>query len=348
VVNDHETVTSDFTRRSTSYVFPSTALRRHIADAAGEGAADFIDASRLATGLLGDSIATNLFMLGYAWQQGLVPLSEAAILKAIELNGVAVEFNKRAFRWGRRAAHDRQAVERAAAPPEAVPESRRLSRSFDELVRRRVEFLTAYQDAAYASRYENSVRRVAEAEARRTPGRSGLAEAAARSLFKLMAYKDEYEVARLYAETDFLKRVADEFEGDYELHVHLAPPLLAERDPRTGRLKKREYGPWMLKAFGMLAKLRRLRGTPFDVFGRTEERRTERRLIADYEAMLEELIGKLDFENHDLAVELAALPQQIRGFGHIKEANLKTAKAKEAELLKAFRSPPPPRAIAAE
>jgi indolepyruvate ferredoxin oxidoreductase len=271
-----------------------------------------------------------------------------ALDRAIELNGVASEFNRKAFLWGRRAAVDRGAVERAAMPRQAVPESHRLSQSLDETIARRVRFLTAYQDAAYARRYEQTVRRVRAAESERAPGRSGLAEAVSRSLFKLMAYKDEYEVARLYTEGEFLHRLRDTFEGGYTLQFHLAPPLTAERDPRTGHLRKKAFGPWMLGAFRVLAKLRRLRGTPFDVFGYSAERRTERRLIAEYDAMLEELVRELTPENHALAVELAGLPQHVRGFGHVKQANLEAAKAREAQLLEAFRHPPPPHAIAAE
>jgi indolepyruvate ferredoxin oxidoreductase len=163
-----------------------------------------------------------------------------------------------------------------------------------------------------------------------------------------MAYKDEYEVARLYTETDFLKRVADRFEGPYELHFHLAPPLLADRDPESGHLRKQIYGPWMVSVFRILAKLRRLRGTPLDIFGRSEERRTERRLIGEYEAVLEEIISRLSGANHATAVELAALPLEIRGFGHVKQANLTRTKAKEAALLTRFRSPSPAHALAAE
>jgi indolepyruvate ferredoxin oxidoreductase len=216
-------------------------------------------------------------------------------------------------------------------------------------VARRVKFLGEYQDAAYAQRYEALVRRVEHAEATKAGGGTALTEAVARSLFRLMAYKDEYEVARLYTDGDFLARVRQQFEGDFTLNVHLAPPLLAERDATTGHLKKKAYGPWMLKAFGVLAKFRRLRGTPLDIFGYTAERRMERQLVADYTATVEELIRGLTAENHAIAVDIANLPQQIRGFGHIKEANLKTTKAREATLLDAFRSPsPPPRALAAE
>jgi indolepyruvate ferredoxin oxidoreductase len=347
VVNHHETITAAFTRNP-DFEFPQADLRARIEEATGPGATEFVDATRLATALLGDSIASNLFMLGYAWQKGLVPLSGEAIDRAIELNGVAVEFNRKAFLWGRRAAHDRAEVERAAAPKGEAAESRELSESVEEAVARRVAFLAGYQNAGYARRYEELVRRVMRAEAERTPGMSGLADAVARNLFKLMAYKDEYEVARLFAETPFLERVRDRFEGETEIRFHLAPPLFAERDPATGRPRKHEFGPWMLRAFKLLAKLRFLRGTPLDIFGRTAERRTERRLIAEYEAVLTEIVAGLAPASYATAVELARIPELIRGFGHIKEANLATAKAKEAKLLEAFHAPAPVPAIAAE
>jgi indolepyruvate ferredoxin oxidoreductase len=347
IVNHHETITAAFTR-DPDLAFPRADLRDRLTEATGAGATDLVDATGLATALLGDSIAANLFMLGYAWQRGLVPLSGAAIDRAIELNGVAIAFNRKAFLWGRRAAHDRSAVERAASPKGAAPDSQRLSETLDETIARRVAFLTQYQNAGYAQRYESLVRRVQLAEAEKAKGTSGLADAVAKNLFKLMAYKDEYEVARLYAETDFLHRIKDQFEGETELRFHLAPPLLAERDAKTGHLKKQEFRPWMRHAFAVLAKLRFLRGTSLDLFGRMPERRTERRLITEYETMLAELLAKLAPTSHAIAVELARIPEQIRGFGHIKEANLQTAKAKEAKLLDEFRSPPPSHAIAAE
>jgi indolepyruvate ferredoxin oxidoreductase len=347
VVNTHESITGAFTRNP-DLPFPGADLRSRIAEAAGPGAADFVDATGIATALLGDSIAANLFMLGYAYQKALIPVSAEALNKAIELNGVAVGFNKQAFLWGRRTAHDREAVLRASTPQTAVPANRRLSESFDELVKRRVADLTSYQDAAYAAQYEELVRRVARAESEKARGRTGLAEAVARSLYKLMAYKDEYEVARLYTDGEFLKRLNEQFEGDFKVQFHLAPPLLAERDPTTGHLRKRAYGPWMLKAFGVLAKLRRLRGSRLDIFGYSEERKIERRLIEEYRSLVEELIAKLTPENHGLAVDLAKLPLKVRGFGHVKEANLQDVKAREAELLHAFRSPPPAPALAAE
>jgi indolepyruvate ferredoxin oxidoreductase len=208
--------------------------------------------------------------------------------------------------------------------------------------------LTDYQDSAYAQRYAGRVGRVRAAEAACVPGATALTEAVARSLFKLMAYKDEYEVARLYTESDFLKRVADRFEGPYELRFHLAPPIFGDRDPRTGHLRKREFGPWMLSVFRALAKLRRLRGTPFDIFARSPERRTERQLIDDYERVIDEILECLTPSNHALSVEIAELPLEIRGFGHVKEANLARVKVREAALRGRLRAPAAPALAAAE
>ncbi|MCH7930839.1 MAG: indolepyruvate ferredoxin oxidoreductase family protein [Proteobacteria bacterium] len=341
IVNSHESPTGEFTRKP-DLAFPVELLRRRVSDAAGPGHAEFLDATGLATALLGDAIASNLFLVGYAWQKGLVPLSGEAIERAIELNGVAVEMNRRAFRWGRLCAHDRAAVEAAAAEaaPATAPDQR-ISASLGEIIERRLETLTKYQNAAYAERYKNLVERVGEAEAERAKGLSGLTEAVARYYFKLLAYKDEYEVARLFTDGAFLRRVEAQFEGDYRLEFHLAPPLLAKRDPETGRLRKSAYGAWMLSAFRLLAKLKGLRGTPFDPFGYATDRRTERRLITEYEAVVAELIANLDHDNHALAVEIASIPEHIRGYGHVKQAHLDEATAREAELLAAFRAPSP-------
>jgi indolepyruvate ferredoxin oxidoreductase len=214
----------------------------------------------------------------------------------------------------------------------------RLSRSLDELVARRVAFLTDYQDAAYARRYSDFVARVREAETAKAAGSTDLTEAVARYAFKLMAYKDEYEVARLYTSGDFQKKLEQQFEGDYKLKFHLAPPLLAKKDAQ-GRLVKQEFGPWVFTAFKWMAKLRRLRGTAFDIFGRTEERKMERQLIADYFETVDGLLGKLDRGNVDLAAEIASIPEHIRGYGHVKEEHLHKAKAREAELLKEWSNP---------
>jgi len=202
-----------------------------------------------------------------------------------------------------------------------------------------MKFLTGYQDAAYAQRYAALVAQVGEAEARAMPGITELTEAVARYYFKLLAIKDEYEVARLYAESDFTQRVAAQFEGDYKLTFHLAPPVFNKPDPRTGVPAKSTYGPWMMKAFGLLAKMRRYRGTALDFFGRTAERKMERALIGEYEAVVAEIVAGLTAKNHATAVDLASVPEHIRGYGHVKEAHVKTAKTREAALLAAFRSP---------
>jgi indolepyruvate ferredoxin oxidoreductase len=318
-----------------------------ITAAVGREAADFVDATRLATALMGDSIATNPFMLGFAWQKGLVPLAEASLLRAIELNAVAVESNKSAFRWGRLAAHDLAAVERAAKPVTPLAMARAdIARSLDDIAARRVEFLTQYQNAAYAGRYAALVERARRAEAERAKGMTGLAEAVARYYFKLLAYKDEYEVARLYADPAFLEKIRANFAGDYKLNFHLAPPLIAPKDPATGEPKKISFGPWMLPAFRVLARLKGLRGTVFDIFGYSEERKTERALIGAYEKTVDELLASLSHDNHALAVEIASLPEHIRGFGPVKARHLTEARAKEAALLARFRAPAQPRQAA--
>jgi len=337
IVNCQETVTGDFTRNP-DYHFPTKQLRQLIEDTAGPEATDFLDATRLATALIGDSIATNLFVLGYAWQKGLVPVSEAALMQAIELNGVAVENNKRAFSWGRAAAHDLAAVEAVAAPRHEV-RAHHLSQSLEELVERRGRFLTAYQNAAYAAGYSRLVERARQAETDKAPGLSGFANAVARYYFKLLAYKDEYEVARLYCDPAFRQALNEQFEGDTKLQVHLAPPLLPGSDPNSGVPAKRAFGPWIFTAFRLLAKFKGLRGTPLDPFGHTADRKRERHLIVEYEALIDELIAGLGHDNHALAVELAAIPEQIRGYGHVKTAHLDDAKAREAQLLEAWRDP---------
>jgi indolepyruvate ferredoxin oxidoreductase len=349
VVNVAEFMPGDFTRNP-DFSLPTERLKRAIIADAGREKTHFIDATRAATALFGNSVGANIFLVGYAYQLGAIPLSATSIERAIELNGEAVEMNKAAFHWGRRAACEPAAVEALIKPaPEDTSDSRRLSQSFDELVARRVAFLTAYQHAAYAARYRRWVERVAAAEAARAPGKNGLADAVARYLFKLMAYKDEYEVARLYADPVFMQQVRSELGGEHlRLHVHLAPPLLARRDRTTGEPRKMTFGPWIFPLFTLLAKFKFLRGTVFDPFGYSRERRTERALVRDYETMLEEVLARLDGGNHHVAVGLAAIPEKIRGFGHVKLRHLKAAKADEAALLDQFRAGPAPLLKAAE
>ena len=337
IVNTAEFLPGDFTRNA-EYSLPTERLKRAITSHAGRERSHFVDASRLAIALLGNSIGSNMFMLGYAYQLGALPLSAEAIERAIELNGEAVAMNISAFRYGRRAVVDLKALEALIEPrPQEHNDSLRLSQSFAETVDRRAAFLTDYQDAKYARRYRNWVEKVRTVEAEKAPGQCGLAEAVARYLFKLMAYKDEYEVARLYSETSFLDRVKSSFAGDQlRFEFHLAPPLLARRDPLTGEPKKMSFGPWMLKAFAVLAKFKVLRGTVLDPFGYTAERRTERQLISGYEHLLNELLEHLNAANHHVAVELAMIPEKIRGFGPVKQRHLAAAKAEEAALREQF------------
>ena len=293
---------------------------------------DSIDASRVATALMGDAVATNVFMLGYAWQKGLIPLAERSLLQAIELNGAAVDMNKSAFAWGRQAALDPSSVRVAAGLDRGisiaiVPRKK----SLDQLIADRVERLTAYQNPAYARRYESFVRQMAAIEFQRVGGETVSREIAI-SLYKLMAYKDEYEVARLYAETDFVQRVDKQFDGDFKLRFHLAPPLLAKKD-QHGHLIKRDFGPWVLSVFRLLAKGKILRGTALDPFGYTAERRHERAAIAEFKALMRQVVSSLDPQQLESAVELARLPQTVRGFGHVKEQNSIKADGERKRIL---------------
>ena len=349
VINLAEFLPGDFTRNA-DFSLPTERLKRAILADAGRDKTHFIDATRAATALFGASVGANIFLVGYAYQLGAIPLARASIERAIELNGEAVDMNKAAFEWGRRAVVEPAVVEALVKPaPEATSDARTLSQSFDEVVARRVAFLTAYQNAAYAARYRRLVEKAQAAEAARAPGKTGLADAVARYLFKLMAYKDEYEVARLYSDGAFVKQVNSELGGEHlRFHVHLAPPLLARRDKATGEPKKMTFGPWIFPLFSLLAKFKVLRGTAFDPFGYSTERKTERALVRDYEALLDEVLAKLDAGNHHIAVGLAAIPEKIRGFGHVKMRHLKAAKADEAVLLDQFRAGPAPLLKAAE
>ena len=331
VINTHQQPPGQFAQNP-DWQFPAEQIRALIDESVG-GRSHFIDATRLATALLGDSIATNLFMLGFAFQKGLIPLQEASILQAIELNGVAVDPNKQAFSWGRRGAVSLEQVDKIASP--VKPMIVQMPQNLETLIRRRAAFLTEYQNAGYAKHYEDLVATVRDAETGIGAG-DALSKAVAKYLFKLMAYKDEYEVARLYTSGDFEKRLNDSFEGDFKVKYNLAPPLLAKRDAQ-GHLVKTQYGAWMKHAFRLLAKFKGLRGTALDPFGYTAERKMERGLIRDYEDLLAELLPKLSKENYRTAVELASLPERIRGFGHVKEAHIAAVAAQRERLLRELR-----------
>jgi indolepyruvate ferredoxin oxidoreductase len=336
VINTAESPTAEFIRNPDWHCH-GTELEQRIRAAVGlEADCAAVDAQALATALMGDAIYTNPFMLGFAWQRGWLPLRIESLMRAIELNGAAVPANQRAFAWGRAAAFDAEPVRRAAFPAQVI-EFKRTSGSLAELTARRIEFLTAYQSARYAHRYSELVERVRRVESDRLNGATQLTEAVARHYFKLLAYKDEYEVARLHADPAFHQGIAAQFEGPYRLNYYLAPPLIARRDRHSGVPRKRRFGPWVGAVFRRLARLKVLRGTPFDPFGYTQERRTERALIREYEAMIDEVLARLDTHNHALAVELAWLPEHIRGFGHVKAASIQAAREQRAQLMDKLR-----------
>jgi indolepyruvate ferredoxin oxidoreductase len=337
VMNTDVAPTGSFTQNPDWEASPAAMLEQV---RGASNALEALDASKIATALMGDAVATNVFLLGYVWQKGWVPLLESSLRQAIELNGAAVPMNLAAFAWGRQAALDLNQVRGAAGladrgnvvlmPPR--------TRTLDQLVADRLPRLTAYQNRAYAERYEAFVREIAAEEKQRT-GTDKLAREVAVSLFKLMAYKDEYEVARLYAESGFFDRLGQQFEGDFKLRFHLAPPLLAKRDG-DGHLVKQSVGPWIATAFKWLAKARGLRGSVLDVFGYTAERRGERAAIGDYRALMRQVVAQLDATRLPVAIELARLPQSERGFGHVKARNEGLARDKRAELLKRLHTEP--------
>ncbi len=297
-----------------------------------------VDASGLGLALMGDSIAANLFMVGYTAQLGLLPVSPAAIERAIEINGVAVQFNKEAFALGRLQAVDPQRIARAASNRLPEPEFKPLT-ALDDIVAHRVALLTQYQNTAWAKRYRALVEQVVKSEQQVVAGSDSLAVAVARNFAKLMSYKDEYEVARLHSDPAFKAQLRETFADGAHYRYNLAPPLFSRRDPETGHLQKREFGPWVGRVFSVLARFKGLRGTPLDIFGYTAERKMERQLIDQYEQRMLELVGRLTPANHAFAVQIASLPTQIRGFGHVKEANVEKVRAMEPELLASFNDP---------
>lgn len=352
LVNSEESITSAFVRTFARQAesgdlqanpdpqFRTQGMAAQIGETVGEGQATFIDASKIATALMGDSIATNTFMLGYAYQKGWLPVGEASLLQAIELNGTAVEFNRAAFAWGRRAAVDLPRVQGKLAAGKVESRDRQLSQNLDEIVARRSEFLTDYQDAAYAERYRKRVERFCIAESALTGQPGALTEAVARHYFKVLAIKDEYEVARLFSNGEFLGKIEATFEGDYRLNFHLAPPLL-NKAASGAEATKRSFGPWMLKGFKLLAKVRRIRNTWLDPFAHTHERKVEREWLLGYEQLLDELLASLSQDKLELAVKLAELPDAVRGYGAVKERYLAHAHEQRARLLDQWRNGQP-------
>jgi indolepyruvate ferredoxin oxidoreductase len=347
IINSHVIPTADFilnrdfnfqTRKLNSVL--ETELRKD---------SSFFDFTTPAEALLGDSIATNIMMLGYAYQRGLLPLSAKAIEQAIEVNGVAIKMNTQAFQLGRLAAADPARFKEMMKDHDAVVPAKTLeAMSLDEVITHRMGLLTLYQSSRLAKRYRKLVDRVRNAA---TDGGYGeaLPRAVAINYAKLLAYKDEYEVARLFTDGKFEQQLRDQFEGDFKFNFNLAPPILGGGKDALGRPKKRAFGAWMMPVFRTLAKLRVLRATPLDIFGYSADRKLERELIAAYEKDVDTALGLLSQVTHDTAVELLNLPDRIRGYGPVKEKAVADAKARHAQLTADLANPPPaPRQLAAE
>ncbi|PUA18611.1 indolepyruvate ferredoxin oxidoreductase family protein [Glaciimonas sp. PCH181] len=340
IINSEKTPTAQFLTNP-NWSFPSAEIGSELRQSIGEGC-EFLDANQCALVLLGDAIYANPLLLGYTWQKGWVPLAYESMIRAIELNAVAVEKNKSAFDWGRYLAeHGAAVLADIMAPANETAIVLHMPESLDKLIAYRQKLLTAYQNQAYADRYLSVVERI-RAKEKTLDGGHSLTTTVVRNLAKLMAYKDEYEVARLYSAPEFLEKMRSQFEGepgkDYQLKFHLAPPLMSKRN-NQGELIKRNFGSWMLPAFRLLAKCKGLRGTSFDIFGYTEERKAERALVEDYIGLINELSGSLTSDNLDLAIKLANIPDDIRGFGHVKERNMAAADKKRTQLLARYRHP---------
>ena len=337
-INSSSTPTAAFVKDG-NWQNPSEECVAEVAQLVGKEFVAAFDANGAAVALMGDSIYTNPLMMGYAWQKGWIPLEKISLMRAIELNAVAVQQNKAAFEWGCHAAHDAAQVQRFINPGQVIEFKKR--ESLESIIQRRVEFLTAYQNANYAQTYSAFVEKVRAVEEPLGIKYLPLTECVAKYLFKLMAYKDEYEVARLHSDGTFLKRIDSLFEGDFKVSYHLAPPLMAKRNEK-GELQKTKFGPSMLVGFKLLARLKGLRGTTWDIFGKTDERREERALIDDYKSLIDEVLGSVDNQNHGLALELARLPELVKGYGHVKARNLSAARSRWQVLLGQWRAPAAP------
>ena len=333
VINTEKNYTGDFTLNS-DLDYPTDTLISRLKACTRNNDTKMFNASQIALKLLGDTLGANLLLTGFAWQSGLIPIKEAPILEAIELNGVAVDWNKEAFAWGRRLAHQPELIEQIMNPDNATKPLLFTPNSTADWVAKYSKELTLYQNQAYAERYQTLVAKVVQTETKAMLKNTGLATVVAKAAFKLMAYKDEYEVARLYSEPEFLEKLEEQFEGDYRLQFNLSPPIIAPKDKNTGKPDKIQIGAWILTVFGLLAKFKFLRGTKIDPFGYLSDRKIERDLIEQYFDTIEFLIKGINSDNYELAVEIAAIPMSIRGYGHIKHESVLEARQENGILLK--------------
>ncbi|MEM7294933.1 MAG: DUF6537 domain-containing protein, partial [Pseudomonadota bacterium] len=336
VINNHTSMPASFTKVP-DLEFPRKRMESMVRDATLADQAVFIDSTQYATTLLGDSVFSNLFLLGYAYQSGYLPVGEEALFEAVRLNGVAVEKNISAFKWGRLACHDRARFEKVLAQANPTAENH-LNDDLDSLIGAGASMLGNYQDDRLAQDYRSRVQAFVDFEKTLDVETDQLSRSVALGLRQVLAYKDEYEVARLYSQPEFWDKLDAQFEGDYAVHFHLAPPLLAKRDTHSGLPLKREYGAWLRPIFGLLAKFKRLRGTALDPFGWTEDRKLERAVIQEQQSTLDLLLQRTSPDNYDLAVAVADLMLQIRGYGHIKARNVERVRREQNELLESMVS----------
>lgn len=340
VINAHEIVTGAFTRDADFHI-PVDDMKHAIERFTGNGNCDFFDSTHVAETLTGNTIGANMMLLGYACQKGWLPVKVQSLEEAITNNGVAVSYNQRVFKIGRLMAHDPSAVEKMVEQGASIPEWQIMSESVDELINRREKDLIDYQNKSYAKRYRSLVDKVREAEAKLSGDSEEITEAVGRYLYKLMAYKDELEVARLYTDGSWKKQIEDNFSGDYKIKFHMAPPLISKRDPLTGNLIKREFGGWMLSALSLAGKFKGLRNTPLNPFGYTEERKEDKTLIKQYNAILKLLTDGLNENNREIALEMARVPEFIRGYGHVRTKNVDVAVGRWKALEGQFENPIP-------
>ncbi|MEZ5757246.1 MAG: indolepyruvate ferredoxin oxidoreductase family protein [Emcibacteraceae bacterium] len=334
VINSHNSPVSAFVENN-AIDFKQEQLKKSVEAHTRDDSRHYIEATKLATILLGDSIATNVFMMGYAWQKGLIPLSLDAILKAIDLNGVSVEKNKQTFSCGRMAAHNLERLQAFIAPMVKGAEGQKISTNVTDMIEKRTIMLEQYQDGALAEKYLKFMEKV------RKTDKGAIYEAVAKSYHKLLAIKDEYEVARLYTNGDFIKKLETQFDGNYKLKFHMAPPIFEKKDPVTGKIKKREFGPWMMAALKIVARLKFLRGGPFDIFGYSAERKMERALIREYEDLVQFILDKLNKDNYELCLKILELPLSYKGYGHVKDKNIQKAKIELKRLLNELENKTP-------
>ena len=332
VINSHVAPTSNFASNP-DLDLSSARMIKGLKELVSPEHLHIVNATKFATSLMGNSIAANLFLVGYAIQKGLFPISIAAIERAIELNGVSIDMNKQSIYWGRLAAIDIKKLESITSTKNRTSEA---AESLNSIIEDRYKFLIDYQDIKYADKYKSLIEKIIKVDESISNDRDDLSVAAAKFYFKLMAYKDEYEVARLHTGHEIKKYIEDKLEGNYKIEYSLAPPVFGGRDKLTGRYPKRKLPSYTYHLFSLIKHFKFLRGTPFDLFGMSTHRKIERSLILEYQSMLLELATAISVENYDAAVKIASLPDHIKGYDVVKESNIEKTKLLKEQYFNEF------------